>query len=173
MKRLDVLAISACAALLLPALLVTVQAAPSPKATVAILDFSEAGPGVKKQAANAPDKLATALAKNNMVKTVVDRALVKDAVAKAGAGPDETRADRVAAVVGADVVVEGQVARIDKTLWVTCKVTDLRVKSVIAQVVKGPEEDRLEDIMQKMADKIGNGLAAGGADAQGPGAPPQ
>ena len=172
MMRYGFLTTAACAAWTLLALSLPAEAKPLlPKPTVAVLDFDAKSADVSKQAASAPDKLSKALSREGKVKTVVDRSLVKKALEQAKEGPAEARAERVGKAVGADVVVEGQVERLDKKLWVTCKVTDLRARSVSAQVAKGPVEGHLDEIMQEMADKIGRSLASGDTAPQSPAAP--
>lgn len=153
--------------------------AKTPKPTVAVMDFVGTGPDVAKQVDSAPDKLNAALLRGGKVGRVVDRSLVKKASEASKDAPANALAESIGKAVGADVVVEGQVARVDKKLWVTCKVTDLRTKSVTAQVAKGPADKHLDETMQEMADKIGRSLkqpsddpsAAASAPAPTPAAP--
>ncbi|GEM_PF-3333978 len=170
MQRCRLLTMALCAAWAL-ALSLPAQAKPvPPKPTVAVLDFDGTSPAVSKQAALAPDKLSAALARGGKVNRVVDRSQVKKALEQAKEGPANTLAERVGAAVGADVVVEGQVARLDKKLLVTCKLTDLRTKSVSAQVAKGGE-DHVGEIAQELADKIGRSLTQPSDDSAPPQAP--
>ena len=133
---------------------------------VAVLDFETKGKDVTTLGENTPDLLSAFLSADENLQ-LVERAEIKKIIEEMALGktgivkPDE--AAKIGHMTGAKFLITGRVFVVGDKLYVTSKVMSAETSKVKAVVAKAPIAGELDEIVQELAAKVSDLLAANGA----------